>query len=122
MAAPIVEMNGRWGGKLRNQNLDMTSGDDVTLQVTVLNIDASVKDITGATITWALAKRPRGTAVLTISGVITDASNGIFTVAVTGLGDYRGDWFHEIELTESGGAVGTVLRGWLQINEDIVNA
>ncbi|MGI9486275.1 MAG: hypothetical protein ACR2RF_10440 [Geminicoccaceae bacterium] len=123
MAAPIVSMNGRWGGKLRDQNLDTQSGDDVMLQVTVLNIDGSKKDITSATILWNLSRRPGLLSpTLSIAGTITDATNGVFQVAVTGTGDLRDVYYHEAEITESGGAVGTVIKGWFMINRDTVNA
>lgn len=122
MAAPIVTLNGRWGGKLRDQNLDLTSGDDVTLEVTVVNTDATAKDITGATITWELSRRAGTDAKITKTATITGATTGVFQVAVDSTGDLAGDYYHEAEMTESGGAVGTVMKGRVLINTDTVNA
>lgn len=122
MAAPIVSLNGRWGGKLRDQNVEITSGDDVTLEVTVLNTDGTAKVLTGATITWELSRRA-GTAVkITKTATITGATTGIFQVAVDSTGDLSGDYYHEAEMTESGGAISTVMKGRVLINRDTVNA
>ncbi len=122
MAAPIISLNGRWGGKLRDQPLDLVSGDDAMLEVTVLNIDGSAKVITGATITWELSRRAGTSAKVTKTATITDGTNGIFQVAVDSTGDLSGDYHHEAEMTESGGAVGTVMTGRVLINRDTVNA
>lgn len=122
MAAPVVSLVGRWGGKLRDQNIDAMSGDDLTLQVTVLNPDGTRKNITGAVIVWGLSRVPGSTGLIVKAGSITDGPNGVFDVFVNGTGPLSGSYYHEAELTESGGAIGTVMKGRFQINEDTVNA
>ena len=118
MAAPIITLNGRWGGKLRDQNIQIVSGDDVTLEVTVFETDGSKKDITGATIDWKLSRRAGKDNKLSKTGTITDAINGVFQVAIDGTGDLGGDYYHQIKLTESGGDISTVLRGNAAIDLD----
>lgn len=122
MAAPIISLNGRWGGKLRDQPLDITSGDDVTLEVTVLETDDSAKDIAGATITWELSRRAGMNARVTKTATITGATTGVFQVAVDSTGELAGEYYHEAEMTESGGAISTVMRGRVNISRDTVNA
>lgn len=118
MAAPIIELNGRWGGKLRSQDLDITSGDDLTLEVTTLNTDDSVKDMTSGTVKWVLAHLPGSEPIITITGSLTDAANGVSQVAVTGTGNYDGWFYHELQFTESGGSIGTIMRGTIKLSRD----
>jgi hypothetical protein len=118
MAAPIIDLNGRWGGKLREQNLHLISGDDATLQVTTLETDDTVKDLTGGAVSWVLSRRPGTNAWLTKTGTLTSPTTGVFTVAVDSTADLSGEYYHEAQLTESGGAVGTVMRGWVMIDKD----
>ena len=121
MAAPVIALNGRWGGRLRNQDLITVSGDDLTLQVTVFNIDQTKKDLTGGSGTWNLTPEP-GSADVKVTKTITlsDPTNGVFTVAVDGTGNLFGDYYHEAQFTESGGDIGTVMRGWMRIDKDSV--
>lgn len=120
MAAPIIKLNGRWGGKLRDQNLDIVSGDDLTLQVTVRNTDNTVKDLTSGSVTWGLFKRGGIDALVSKTGTLSDPTNGVFTVAVDGTDDLEDEYYHEAQFTESGGAIGTVMRGPVNIDRDSV--
>ena len=120
MTAPVISLNGRWGGKLRDQNIQIVSGDDVTLEVTVFETDGTKKDITGATINWGLSRRPGKDSKLSKTGTVTDATNGVFQIAIDGTGDLGGDYYHEAQLTESGGTIGTVMRGNAAIDLDTV--
>lgn len=121
MAAPVLTLNGRWGGTLRNQDIFTVSGDDLTLQVTVFNIDQTKKDLTGGSGTWNLSKAPGSSDVrVTKTITLSDPSNGVFTVAVDGTDEISGDWYHEAQFTESGGDIVTVMRGWMRIDKDSV--
>lgn len=122
MTAPVISLVGRWGGKLRNQNVETMSGDDVILEVTVVNLDGTAKDITGATILWKLSTLPGLEEKIVKTGSITDATNGVLQIAVDSTGPLAGVHYHEAEMTESGGAVGTIMRGRMTVERDTVNA
>ena len=115
----IIDLNGRWGGKLRNQDIEIVSGDTVTLRVTV-DEGAAVKDLTGGTVLWGLSKLAGADTRLTASGTLSDPTNGQFTVAIPSTADISGNYYHEAEFTESGGDVGTVMRGTIRIDRDTV--
>ena len=121
MAAPVIDLNGRWGGKLRNQDIRIVSGDDLTLQVTVTETNGAAKDLTGGTVDWNLSKEPGSSDIkVTKTGTLTSPTTGVFTVAVDSTGGLSGDYYHEAQLTESGGDIGTVMRGWVRIDRDSV--
>lgn len=121
MASPVITLNGRWGGRLRNQDVRVVSGDDLTFRVTVFEIDQTKKDLTGGSVTWNLTKEPGSADIkVTKTGTLSDPSNGVFTVAVDSTGDLAGDYYHEAQFTESGGSIGTVMRGWMRIDKDSV--
>lgn len=121
MAAPVLDLNGRWGGRLRNQDFRMVSGDDLTLQVTVRETDDTVKDLTGGSVTWNLSREPGSSDIkVTKTGTLSDPTNGVFTVAVDSTDEISGDFYHEAQFTESGGDIGTVMRGWVRIDKDSV--
>lgn len=121
MAAPVLNLNGRWGGKLRSQDFEAVSGDDLTLRVTVSETDGTAKDLTGGTLDWNLSKRPGSSDIkVTKTGTLSDPTNGVSTIAMDGTGDLCGDYYHEAQFTESGGDIGTVMRGWIRIDKDSV--
>lgn len=120
MAAPVIDLDGRWGGKLRSQDFISVSGDDLTLQVTVTD-KGTAKDLTGGTVNWNLSKQPGSSDIkVTKTGTLSDPTNGVFTIAFDSTGDLCGDYYHEAQFTESGGAIGTVMRGWIRIDPDSV--
>ncbi len=122
MGSPLMSLNGRWGGKLRNQPLDIVSGDDLILEVTVLQPDGTAKNLSGATVKWELSRRPGTAAKITKTATITGASTGVFQVAVDSTEDLSGDYYHEAEVIDSVGFVCTVMRGSVLIARDTVNA
>ena len=124
MAAPSISLVGRWGGRLRPQDVHLRSGDDRTLTVTVIdNATGSAKDITGATATYKAFRRDSTTAQITLTGTISTGTDGVITFDMTAastanLGER--DYQHEVQLTESGGDVGTVLVGTLRLHKDLI--
>lgn len=104
-----------------NQNVGVYAGDSFELIIDVTE-DGSAKDLSGASVEWALAERP-GTAELldqSDSGVdasITDAGNGEVTVTVDAgtTDDLVGTLNHELRVTDSSGRKSVVTRGTVTI-------
>ena len=120
MTAPILDLNGRWGGKPRQQNIEMVRNDNLTVRVTVLNTDDTPKNLTGATVSWKAAVVAGGNPELTATGTVTDATNGILTVDIPNTNEARDLLYHETEITDSDSAVYTVMTGILRIDRDIL--
>ena len=62
------------------------AGEDQVLQFTAYDATGTIQNITGWTLQFKMAVLKGGVAVLTISGVITDAVNGVFTVTSAAAG------------------------------------
>lgn len=124
MAAPSISLAGRWGGRLRPQDVRLRSGDDRTLTVTVIDdATGSAKDITGATATYQAYRRDSTTSQISLTGTIATGTDGVITFDMTAastasLGER--DYVHEVQLTESGGDIGTVLIGTLRLRRDLI--
>lgn len=111
------------------QNFSMYSGDDEDIAVTVVDDAGAAVDLTGATITWKLADSRGGTIEITkvndsTSGVtITNAAAGEFTIhlSATDTDSLAGVYYHEAQVEDSLGHKTTVLTGYAEIVEDIVN-
>lgn len=108
----------------------MYSGDSVSIAVTVTDsTTGAAVNLTGATLTWALATAPGATATLTkTSGAgeitVSGASSNVATVALqpadtAGLG---GLYTHELQVVDGASAVYTVYQGELLILTDVVTA
>ena len=109
------------------QNFTMWSGDDKTITVTVVDGDGTAQDITAATISYKLQPAvddATGAITKTVgSGVtITNAAGGIFTVdiAAANTASFAGIYYHECQVTSSGGVVSTVFVGNVTINQDAI--
>lgn len=110
-----------------NQNFTMWSGDDKTLEVTVVDENGSVQDITGMTIDWHLARKVTTSALVQKatggSGiVISDGSAGVFqiTLSAADTDDLSGKYYHEAQVTDSSGNISTVTVGTITINRDLI--
>lgn len=106
-----------------DQNATIHAGDTVDINVTVTNpATGDPKNLTGATVQWAMYKAYKGTVVLTKDtddGVtITDAADGELTISLEAADteDVRPDIYaHEVEVTDSGGNVSTVTTGYITL-------
>ncbi len=84
----------------------------------------AVVDITGFTfkLTVNTDQDPDpGTELFTVAGVITDGPNGkvAFAPAITDTDQAPGEYFYDVEQTDAGGAVSTVIKGVCEIVQDI---
>ena len=105
----------------------MYSGDTKLLEITVLDQDGDPVDLTGATVKWQMAKKVTSdTPVLSKeigSGVvIMNPTAGRFDISLqpADTAAIKGAYYHEAEITESGGDVATVLAGTITILPDLI--
>jgi len=108
--------------------IEFISGDSQKLIITVQDADnaPAAKNLTGATITWALA-RSRGSAPLITktvgSGItVTDAANGALEVAIApaDTATIDGVHYHELEVVDSAGNKSTAVYGLVIIHPDSI--
>lgn len=106
----------------------MYSGDSVSIAVTVTDsTTGAAVNLTGATLTWALATAPGATALLTKSSTdgditVSGASSNIATVALepADTAILGGVYTHELQGVDGAGAVYTMYQGELYIMADVV--
>lgn len=110
-------------------DFEFFSGDTQKLKYTIDDADAAParKDLTGATITWGLAKLQGKAPFLTKtigSGItVTDAANGELDVDLdpADTADVRGgDYYHELEIIDSLGNKATSAYGTITILADSI--
>ena len=122
---------GRIGsGPKRRQDATAYSGDTLSVTVTVKDDTNTAIDLTGATAEWRvcelLASGAHGTAEITLTtaaGVmLSDPTNGQLTlsIAASETDDLDGVYVHELQITDSSGAVSTVSTGRLTVKNDLV--
>ena len=108
------------------------SGDDVTLNFTVVDQDDTAVNLTSATIIWEMFERGSAThAVIKTTGsgvTITGATDGEFSVTINGSDTegLEGVFVHEAEITFPDTKVSTVTKlnkkyGTINILKDLVN-
>ncbi len=83
-----------------------------------------VIDITGFTfrLTVNTDQDPApGTELFTVVGVITDATNGrvAFAPTITDTDQTPGEYFYDVEQTDAGGLISTIIKGICEIVQDI---
>jgi hypothetical protein len=111
------------------QDIEFFSGDTVKIKVTITDADNAndPKNLTGAqSIIWALAKA-QGKAPLvtkTVGGgiTVTDAPNGVCEVLLS-VGDtpnFKGSFYHEMQVVDATGNKSTVLYGAVTISADSI--
>ena len=103
------------------KNLEVYSGDDYALEVTVQDADGAVVDVTAYSFS-ALVKDEAGNTEATATVEKTDASNGLITVRLTdvqtaGLTGPRLLW--DLQQTDGNSRVRTILRGVVNVSSDI---
>lgn len=94
------------------------------ITVDVDNPDGTAKDLTGASVEFALSERPDGPEELSqddsgVTAAVTDAAAGEVTITIdadTTDGMAR-KWYYEVRVTDSEGKKSVVTRGTLRISE-----
>lgn len=106
----------------------MYSGDSVSIAVTVTDSSTGAAvNLTGATMTWALADTAGATARLTKTSADGDitvggASSNVATVTLTAAdtAGLAGVYVHELQVVDGDGKTYTVYQGTLRITPDVV--
>lgn len=102
----------------------LQAGQDVDLNITVVDSDGVAKDLTGASLRFAMARGPGKTPVIdsaaspqTATYSITDAANGLVTVSMadTITDSLSGDYYYEVKVTDGAGAESITNRGWITV-------
>ena len=109
------------------QSFHEFAGEDVLLQFTATDEDGDVVNITGYTISAAVAREESDTAVLSTSGAtitasLSDPTNGVFTIAFsdTNTDDLLGTYRFQIKLTDGSGGEATVSHGYITFKAKMV--
>jgi len=106
----------------------MYSGDSVSIAVTVTDsTTGAAVNLTGATLTWALATAPGSTATLTKTSTAGDitvggAGSNVATVALqpADTASLGGLYTHELQVVDGAAAVYTLYQGELYIMGDVI--
>ena len=107
------------------QDWSMHKGDSKDITVTVYDGDGATVTLTGATIVWGMATDYDETAIvtkttaaadITISG--SDFSFSLDPTDTSGLA--AGQYYHEAQVTDSGGDVATVMTGVITLVEELI--
>jgi hypothetical protein len=112
-------------------NFTARAGDTTPVYVTILDeTTGSVMNLLGVTARWAaspgIPRRFSPTAVITKetgAGIeITNAAQGILRIDLdpADTQDLAGDFYHELQITDSSGGVSTPLSGLLTITRQLV--
>lgn len=114
--------------KLTPQNFEIHSGDSKTLKFTIRDQNDAIKDITGATATWAAAKRKTSSTLISKtsgSGItITDATNGLLEVELDPADTeaLKGDYYHELQLVDNQSRKSTAAYGTMTVRIDLITS
>lgn len=115
--------------KLEPQNFELFSGNHKTLNFTHRDKVGDVVDITGATISWALAIRPRSkrriifyTSPTNIA--ITDGPAGEYEVRIQDTDTEPltpRKYYHEVRITDASGRVTTAAYGFVEVQRNVID-
>jgi hypothetical protein len=110
------------------QNFDIHAGDDLVVPVTATKeVDQSALDLTGAAVTWKLARQAGGPALIEKTATEPVDANGIrFTNAAGGLLEVDlvpadtvalapGCYVHEVRIVDTFGKVSTLTTGTVTV-------
>jgi len=106
-------------------DFEITSGDSMSLVVTVVDDTDAAVNITGYSASWKVADGPTDDAEIKKSvgsGItLTTPASGILTIAIaaSNTSDMAGIYYHELQLTDGSSNVSTALYGRLSIKADV---
>lgn len=115
--------------RLKPQDFELVSGNDKTLNFTVLDQTDAIVDLTGATIAWSLSKTAKSKTriieyVSPTNVVITDATAGKFSVSILDSDTEAlkgGFYYHEARVTSAAGLKTTVAIGKVEVLDNIIS-
>jgi hypothetical protein len=109
-------------------NFEMHQGDTKRLAVSVTDPDGTAVSLVSVqSVRWWVAKKVTSTSRLIekalASGItVTNAAEGklVITLSPADTAQLAGDYYHELEVIDSAGDIGTVLRGTLTVVRALV--
>ncbi len=107
--------------KVVEQNFEMFSGDSKLLNVTVLDQDGTVVDLTGASASMTISETSKSAALVTKAGSIDVPLQGqlSFDLAPADTDDLAGVYYYEMQVTDVSGRKSTVAFGYVTIRRDV---
>jgi hypothetical protein len=117
---------------MANNNYRMFAGDTKTLEMSVIDDDGLIVDISDAKIRWMMARSVNSKTTILSKGnedsppeiEIVLANHGRFNVYL-GQDDtetLRGDYYHEAEVVLPDGTIGTPISGTITIDHTLIPA
>jgi hypothetical protein len=113
----------------KEQSFEVFSGNDVVLHVTVIDEDTGdpIDLTTYSNAIWALAKKPNSSTPL-IQKILSDGITFITPVqgkldvilSAANLEPLKGEYYHEMRLTDASGKKVTTLYGTVTIQENLI--
>ena len=110
------------------QSFPLQQGQNVELAIAVVDNDAAVVDLTGASIRFAMARTADSTPVVdsnaspqTATITVTDASGGLLSVYIddTVTDAFTGDYYYEVKVTDITGNETITTRGWITVETSL---
>ena len=115
--------------KLAPQNFELVSGNDKDLNFVHKDQDGAIVDLTGATISWALAEHEKSKARIIFytsptNITITDAVAGEYTVSILAADSEPltpRDYYHEVRITSAASKTHTAVIGTVTVLRNIID-
>lgn len=113
--------------KVQPQSLEVKSGDTLKLPITTVDSVGDPKDLTGATVTFTIARTVRSTPVITktLGDGITVAAplTGVIDVVIdaSDSDDLHGTYYFECEVIDLAGDKATVAFGFITYQQDLIS-
>ncbi len=118
MPAPVINIDGEWGLKLRPQTIQVRQGEDYIIRCTVREgVKRTAKNLTAGSVRFLVGVTPSsGDEILKITGggvTIPVGTDGVANITIedTDTGDLEGTFFHEVEAIDSDGSTQVVAFG-----------
>ena len=112
------------------QSFAVLSGTQQQLEFTVTDNDGTAVDLTGGSARFVMARSQHSSTLAidsdaspaTATVTITDAANGLANAVITdeNMDGLDGDYYWELQFTDSSGRAATVARGWMSIEANLV--
>jgi hypothetical protein len=104
---------------------EMYSGDSKTIEVAITDADGNAVMLTGATAIYTIREAITSTTALVTkatggSGITISGSTVTITLAAADTASLAGTYYHELEITDTGGNVSTAFQDVVTIKADII--
>ncbi len=104
------------------QDIDLYQGENRTLSLAARDSSNLPSNLTGKTISWGVSFPPYAPdwqdSIITKTGTVTDAANGLYTVAILPSDTkclMEGNYIHQAYTTDNAGSVSVVTAGTFRL-------